>query len=168
MLASARSRREGYLDFSINSRALARLNSLTLSPEIIRASTSTRPSMSSVWISVNVRCTDILLDQQLVVRKRSNLRRVGDAKHLMPPGRLVQQLPDAPRGQAGNAGVDLIVDDRRQRVAVASALLNASIMRESSPPDAIFASGFGSSPGFVEIKNSTVSCPWEDSGPAYA
>ena len=55
MLASARSRREGYLDFSINSRALARLNSLTLSPEIIRASTSTRPSMSSVWISVNVR-----------------------------------------------------------------------------------------------------------------
>ena len=47
----------------------------------------------------------------------------------------------------------------------ASALLNASIMRESSPPDAIFASGFGSSPGFVEIKNSTVSCPWEDSGP---
>ena len=33
---------------------------------------------------------DILLDQQLVVRKRSNLRRVGDAKHLMPPGRLVQ------------------------------------------------------------------------------
>lgn len=51
----ARSRREGYLDLSINSRALARLNSLTLSPEIIRASTSTRPSMSSVWISVNVR-----------------------------------------------------------------------------------------------------------------
>ena len=43
--------------------------------------------------------------------------------------------------------------------------VNASIMRESSPPDAIFASGFGSSPGFVEIKNSTVSCPWEDSGP---
>lgn len=55
MQASARSQREGYLDFSINSRALARLNSLTLSPEIIRASTSTRPSMSSVWISVNVR-----------------------------------------------------------------------------------------------------------------
>ena len=47
--------RDFYLDFSISSRALARLSSVTLSPEIMRASTSTRPSISRVWISVNVR-----------------------------------------------------------------------------------------------------------------
>jgi len=34
---------------------LARLNSVTLSPEIMRASTSTRPFISRVWISVKVR-----------------------------------------------------------------------------------------------------------------
>ncbi len=44
-----------YFDFSISSRALARLNSVTLSPEIMRASTSTRPFISRVWISVKVR-----------------------------------------------------------------------------------------------------------------
>ena len=44
-----------HLDFSISSRALARLSSVTLSPEIMRASTSTRPSISRVWISVKVR-----------------------------------------------------------------------------------------------------------------
>ena len=61
---------------------------------------------------------DVFLDEQLVVRKRSHLRRVGDAQHLMPFGCLVQKLPDAPRRQTGNAGVDFIVDDRRQCVAV--------------------------------------------------
>ncbi len=38
-------------------------------------------------------------------------------------------------------------------------VLSASMMRESSPPDAILASGFGSSPGFGEIRNSTRSAP---------
>ena len=42
-------------DFSISSRALARLRSVTLSPEIMRANTCTRPSRSSGWISVKVR-----------------------------------------------------------------------------------------------------------------
>ena len=61
---------------------------------------------------------DIFLDQQLVVRKSRHLRRVGDAKYLMARGGLVQQLADAPGRQAGNAGVDLVIDDGRQLVAV--------------------------------------------------
>ena len=82
MLASARSRREGYLDFSINSRALARLNSLTLSPgdhpcQHLHAAIHVK----RVDLGERAVLADILLNQQLVVRKRSDLRRVGDAKH---------------------------------------------------------------------------------------
>ncbi len=47
----------------------------------------------------------------------------------------------------------------------AKMVLMASIMRDSSPPLAILASGLGGSPGLVEIKNCTVSCPAEDSLP---
>ena len=41
--------------------------------------------------------------------------------------------------------------------------LIASITREISPPDATFASGFKSSETLVEIKNSTLSIPSEQS-----
>ena len=48
---------------------------------------------------------------------------MGDAKHLMACRCLVQQLADAPRRQAGNTGVDLIVDDGGQGVAVGQGTL---------------------------------------------
>ena len=44
--------------------------------------------------------------------------------------------------------------------AVCSALLSASIIRDVSPPDATFASGRDSSPGFVRAVNVTRSIPF--------
>ena len=44
----------------------------------------------------------------------------------------------------------------------ASIDLIASIILDNSPPEATFAKDFTSSPGFVEIKNSTSSCPLAD------
>ena len=67
--------------------------------------------------------SDVFLDQQLVIGKGGHLRGVGDAEHLVPGGGLVQQLADPPGSPAGNAGIDFVVDDSRQRVAVGQCAL---------------------------------------------
>ena len=45
----------------------------------------------------------------------------------------------------------------------ASTVFMASIIRESSPPEAIFATGLGFSPGLAEIKSSILSTPLGES-----
>ena len=44
----------------------------------------------------------------------------------------------------------------------------ASIILESSPPEAIFDNGFKFSPGFVDIINLTLSQPFEDKDGSFA
>ena len=69
-------------------------------------------------LGVGALAADVFLDQQLVVGKGRHLRRVGDAQHLMPRRRLVQQLTDAPRRQTRYTGINFVVNDGGQRVAV--------------------------------------------------
>ena len=82
-----------------------------------------------------------------MVRKGGHLRRMGDAQHLMPFCRLVQQLPDAPRCQAGNAGVDLVIDHGRQGVAVCQRAFECQHNAGKLAARGNFGQRFGGLPG---------------------
>ena len=70
---------------------------------------------------------DILLDKQMAVGQCSDLRCVGDAEDLVIFCALFEHLTDAAGRLAGYAAVDLIVDDRRQRVAVRQRTLEPTL-----------------------------------------
>lgn len=60
----------------------------------------------------------------MAVCQRSDLGRVGDAEDLMTLGTLAQHLTDAAGRLAGNAAVDLVVDDGRHSVLVGHRVLD--------------------------------------------
>ena len=97
-----------------------------------------------VDLGIGTLIRDVFLDKQMAVCQRSNLGRVGDAKDLMTLGTLAQHLTDAAGRLAGNADAIILG-------CTEIAFLMARVIRLSSPPEAIFARGFGASPGFVEI-----------------
>ena len=66
---------------------------------------------------------DFLFNQQLVIGKCSDLRRVGNAQHLVAAGGLFQLLANAPGGKAGNTGVDLIINNGRNRIFISQGAL---------------------------------------------
>ena len=77
-----------------------------------------------VDLGIGTLIRDVFLDEQMAVCQRSDLGRVGDAKDLMTLGTLAQHLTDAAGRLAGNAAVDLVVDDGRHRVLVGHRVLD--------------------------------------------
>ena len=79
-----------------------------------------------------------------------------------PPPSACSRCPDDVGDAPADAGVDL-VEDRAVLaagdVASVASVLSASMIRESSPPETMRASGRRSSPGFGETKNSAASMP---------
>ena len=77
-----------------------------------------------VDLGIGTLIRDVFLDKQMAVCQRSDLGRVGDAKDLMTLGTLAQHLTDAAGRLAGNAAVDLVVDDGRHSVLVGHRVLD--------------------------------------------
>ena len=143
-------------------------------PPSIRASSSTRPPSSSRCTVVRVRPRSTRLSIcEVRVGVRGNLRQVRDAEHLKRRSERPQLPPDDVGHPPADAGVDLVEDQARAPTRSAAArsaslkpcrdvavsVLIASMMRDSSPPDTIRASGRRSSPGFGDTKNSAASMP---------
>ena len=81
--------------------------------------------------------------------------------------RVAPELAELPAHDLGDRAADARRRPRRRGATPSSSLrgarlFSASMMRDSSPPEAMRASGRGSSPGLVDRKNSTSSRP---SGP---
>ena len=77
-----------------------------------------------------------------------DLRQVGHAQDLVAPGEAPQAPPDRVGAPTADPGVDLVEDERRRRVGLGQDRLMARATRDSSPPEAIRASGRAGSPGF--------------------
>ena len=123
------------------------------------SATSSSPATRSTVAAVSPPAA-LLLDPEVGRRQRGDLRQVGDAEHLAALGELAQPLADRPRGVAA---------DRRRRPRRRPACarprrspspLSASMIRESSPPEAASLSGEVGIPGLVATSSSTVSAPF--------
>ena len=116
---------------------------------------------------------DPLLDLEVRVGVRGNLRQVRDAEHLerrperraacgrrrRRPARRCRRRPRRRSGPGADALGGRSAASLNPWRVVAVSVLIASMMRESSPPETMRASGRRSSPGFGETKNSAASMP---------
>ena len=146
---------------SKSSRACPRAVSVTRSPATMRAISSTRASpVSDLRADARPAGAHALPHAHVVRRAGGDRRQVRDAEHLAPLGggrRASARRPPATRPPIPEStSSKIIVGTRSARARTA---LSASIVRESSPPDATRASGRTSSPGFADRRNSTRSRP---------
>ena len=84
---------------------------------------------------------------QVRVRVRRDLRQVGHAQHLVMARQAPQAAADRIGGPAADARVHLVEHERGVRRRAQHVLDGASATRDSSPPDAMRASGRAGSPG---------------------
>ena len=83
-----------------------------------------------------------LRDAHVGVSLARDLRQVRDAQHLRALAERSQLAADDLRDAAADAGIDFVEHQAGQRVGIcAAATWIARLMRDSSPPDATFASG---------------------------
>ena len=119
---------------------------------------------------------DALVDLKVRVGVRRDLRQVRDAQHLKRRAERLELAADDVGDPAADAGVDFVEDQAGRASAGGRALralpasgplrrapkvsvLMASMIRDSSPPETMRASGRRSSPGLGETKNSATSIP---------
>ena len=95
-----------------------------------------------------------LLDAQVLVGDARDLRQVGDRQDLRAPGEPAQDVGDRCAVTPPTAGVDLVEAPSSRRRATAAM---ASAMRESSPPEAVSATGASGSPAFGRTRKTTSS-----------
>ena len=134
---------------------------MIFTPPSIRAISSTRSSLSSTATrGEHLAVRRALGDLPLLVGRGRDLRQVGDAHHLVPAAQLLQHPADDLRDAPADAGVHFVEYERRHLRDLASPTVwIASERRDSSPPEATFASGCGSMPLCAETRNSTLSSP---------
>ena len=68
-----------------------------------------------------------LLNQKMLIRKRRNLRQMGDAQHLLPLGQRLQLSPHRLRRPPADADIDLVEDQRPRQ---------NGLLLSPRPPDA--------------------------------
>ena len=88
----------------------------------------------------------LLVDPEVRVGQRGDLRQVGDADHLALGAQRAQPLAHRAGRVAADPGVDLVEDQRCPRPPPAPSPVSASMIRESSPPEAASRSGAGGDP----------------------
>ena len=105
--------------------------------------------------------TSVLLaffDQVMLIGHSRDLRQMRDADDLLGHRELTELFTDTLSGHAGNTGIHLVKDQGTSSRS-ANTFLSASMMRESSPPEAILLMRPSASPAFAEIKKRTLSAP---------
>ena len=131
-------------------------------PPSIRASSSTRPSPSSraTRVSGPAAARPASRSGSASSRVGRDLRQVRDAEHLERAAERAAACcrRRRPRARRCRRRPRRRSASSRARRSCAS-VFSASMMRDSSPPDTMRASGRRSSPGFGETKNSAGRCP---------
>ena len=122
-----------------------------------RPTSSSPPTRSTVVVGFAAR--RVLLDSEVRRGERGDLGQVGDADHLAALGR----GGAGARRQRARCCRRCRRRSRRRRASRRDSPrarpVSASMIRESSPPDAASLSGESGIPGFVATRNSTVSAP---------
>ena len=129
------------------------------SPPNIRATSATRSSRWTTLMSAVETPPSRLGNHDVVMGARRDLGQVRDHQDLVVFRQPSQAIAHLERDRAADPGVDLVEDQRRHLVEPARMVLSASIARDSSPPDAVRASGRASWPTFSATRNSTRSAP---------
>ena len=128
---------------------------MNCSPPSIRCSSSRRSSSASSLDRRVGRVARDLLDAEMPVGERRDLRQVGDRHHLRAPARRRSVSPTAcavwPPMPASISSKTIVSPP--PTAAIASAI------RESSPPEAVSATGANGQPAFGRIRNATSSAP---------
>ena len=96
----------------------------------------------------------------MIVGNSGNQRLVCNTKYLVGARQVSQFIAHRLQGFAGQSGFDFVEDNRGTQSLLARCDLIASITRESSPPEAIFATGINGWPGLGQIINSMRSMPF--------
>ena len=129
---------------------------MTSTPPSIRDNSSTR-SLLVKW--PHFRAADlavrVLNDAIVRLAVARDLRQVRDAQHLAGAESCAQLAADDVGDAAADAGVDLVEDECRDGDAPERTTSTARLMRDSSPPEATFASGPNGRPGLSLTWNST-------------
>ena len=89
----------------------------------------------------------------MVMALGGDLRQVRDAQHLAALAERAQLAAHDLRDRAADAGVDF-VEHHAARLARGARTCTASDRRDSSPPEATFASGRSGWPGLAVTRNS--------------